>query len=368
MKDLEETVEVLKNLTFLQTLNLAGNPLAQILNYRYFIIFHIPWLRYLDCHEITALEKVKATQLFGSNQISQQKLSTSIKYSSLTLFDDLKNEADLILKKQDQLKKRNFVNSISKKVLDYPQLPKPSWMDEFANEYRTTIENADRLLLLKSIFPKEKLIDISAVVDILSNLVVRPSPVAVDSFIENWVSKFGAANKNKIRLSELFKELVKLTWEECGNADDLLQKTISLSKENSADALAYSLVLMKSKINHARSASEETQITSVPSKLSSAHDVYETRRIKYSCDGFDELEVLQKSRKNANILNPSKLKLILLASNKLGKRVELVREELITNAPHKLNSRKTHHSGEKEIINPYETQLVKELQIEAVED
>eukprot|EP01137_Pigoraptor_chileana_P035013 Opistho-2@28418 len=64
LRGLKETVAALKILTELEVLNLFGNPAAQELNYRLYVVHNLPSLRILDRKEITEIERFKARALF----------------------------------------------------------------------------------------------------------------------------------------------------------------------------------------------------------------------------------------------------------------------------------------------------------------
>jgi len=66
LKALESTIEQLVGLSRLESLDLYGNALADVLNYRFYVIYHMPWLHLLDCHAVTDEQRVTAKRLFGT--------------------------------------------------------------------------------------------------------------------------------------------------------------------------------------------------------------------------------------------------------------------------------------------------------------
>jgi len=60
--DLNHQIKELLRLPFLRQLELAGNPMAEESNYRYFVIYAMPSLQILDRHAISDVERVEAKQ------------------------------------------------------------------------------------------------------------------------------------------------------------------------------------------------------------------------------------------------------------------------------------------------------------------
>ena len=57
LRNLDKTLSIMKNLSFLENLNLNGNPVAEEPEYRSRVIFFIPTLEILDRHKVTDTEK-----------------------------------------------------------------------------------------------------------------------------------------------------------------------------------------------------------------------------------------------------------------------------------------------------------------------
>ena len=64
IKHLADTIKQLKLLTSLEQLNLCNNPCAEESNYRRFVIFHMPWLKILDRHEVKETERADAKAFY----------------------------------------------------------------------------------------------------------------------------------------------------------------------------------------------------------------------------------------------------------------------------------------------------------------
>lgn len=83
LRNLDKQLIFLKELPFIQNLNLFGNPLAEEPEYRFRVIFNIPSLLILDRHKITDLEKAKAEEIVP---IYMNPLSTKNKSKSSARF------------------------------------------------------------------------------------------------------------------------------------------------------------------------------------------------------------------------------------------------------------------------------------------
>ncbi|XP_011682052.2 leucine-rich repeat-containing protein 72 [Strongylocentrotus purpuratus] len=70
LTDLEETVNEMKAMQALHTLNLSQNPLAQEAEYRHYIIHHVPSLKLLDRQEILKSERDEAAKMYQQDRQS----------------------------------------------------------------------------------------------------------------------------------------------------------------------------------------------------------------------------------------------------------------------------------------------------------
>jgi hypothetical protein len=57
--------------------DLFGNALADVLNYRFYVIYHMPWLKLLDCHEVNEEQRIKAKRLFGTADENAKTISNT---------------------------------------------------------------------------------------------------------------------------------------------------------------------------------------------------------------------------------------------------------------------------------------------------
>ena len=112
LRQLDKQLVYLKQLPFLENLNLFNNPLAEEPEYRYRVIFNIPKLKVFDRHKITEFEKIKAEKVVPEymNPLSNKKsgINTTV----------LSNEATKKLEKeiQKQIKKARPIKH-SEKIL-----------------------------------------------------------------------------------------------------------------------------------------------------------------------------------------------------------------------------------------------------------
>ncbi|XP_073674469.1 leucine-rich repeat-containing protein 72 [Garra rufa] len=82
MRCLEETVSELKNMQDLHTLSLYLNPFTQDLEYRQYVLHHLPSVQFLDRKEVKQKERRQAFKLFS---VERQRVFDSIAFGRRAL-------------------------------------------------------------------------------------------------------------------------------------------------------------------------------------------------------------------------------------------------------------------------------------------
>lgn len=112
LRNLDKQLGFLKELPFLQNLNLFNNPLAEEPEYRFRVIFNIPSLHILDRHKITDVEKNKAEVVVPEymNPLSKTSLKNGIKSNSNSSRENKTSSKDQNLELSTHDGKQNEIN------------------------------------------------------------------------------------------------------------------------------------------------------------------------------------------------------------------------------------------------------------------